>query len=137
MRIKRIWVELIPTVYKHTQKKNNYSNLTDEIKNVNFIENKGWGSIPRDNDTEGVTWTNEYFKIYDFSHIECYVGNARQSLYYYCLVMGFKVFAYKGPETGCKEKVSYVLIPISGEIILYSTLITTDPSQDTVFKSYL
>ena len=56
-------------------------------------------------------WTGtEYFKIYDFNHIECYVGNAKQSLYYYCLVMGFKIFAYKGPETGNKDFSSYVLI---------------------------
>ena len=55
-------------------------------------------------------WTGtEYFNIYDFSHIECYVGNAKQSLYYYCLVMGFKPFAYKGPETGNKDFSSYVL----------------------------
>ena len=37
----------------------------------------------------------EYFKIYDFNHIEFYVGNAKQSLYYYCLVMGFELVAYK------------------------------------------
>ena len=51
----------------------------------------------------------EYFKIYDFNHIEFYVGNAKQSLYYYCLVMGFKLVAYKGPETGNKDFSSYVL----------------------------
>ena len=55
-------------------------------------------------------WTGtEYFKVNDFNHIECYVGNAKQSMYYYCFVMGFKPYAYKGPETGNKDSVSYVL----------------------------
>ena len=55
-------------------------------------------------------WTGtEYFKVNDFNHIECYVGNAKQSMYYYCLVMGFEPFAYKGPETGNKDSVSYVI----------------------------
>ena len=55
-------------------------------------------------------WTGtEYFKVNDFNHIECYVGNAKQSMYYYCFLMGFQPFAYKGPETGNKDFVSYVL----------------------------
>ena len=55
-------------------------------------------------------WTGtEYFKVNDFNHIECYTGNAKQSMHYYCFVMGFSPYAYRGPETGNKDSVSYVL----------------------------
>ena len=76
----------------------------------------------------------EYFKIYDFNHIECYVGNAKQSLYYYCLVMGFKPFAYKGPETGNKDYSSYVLRKNKIFIILTSPVNSSHPSNDWIKK---
>ena len=68
-------------------------------------------------------WTGtEYFKINDFNHLECFVGNAKQSMYYYCLVMGFKPYAYKGPETGYKDSVSYVIKKNQIYIILTTPL---------------
>jgi len=80
-------------------------------------------------------WTGtEYFNIFDFSHIEYYVGNAKQSLYYYCLVMGFKVFAYKGPETGNKDFSSYVLKKNKIFIILTSPVKSTHKSNDWINK---
>jgi len=42
-------------------------------------------------------------------HIEFYVGNAKQSAYYYQAAYGFKLIAYAGPETGVKDRASYVL----------------------------
>jgi 4-hydroxyphenylpyruvate dioxygenase len=42
-------------------------------------------------------------------HIEFYVGNAKQSAYYYQAAYGFKLVAYAGPETGVKDRASYVL----------------------------
>ena len=80
-------------------------------------------------------WTGtEYFKVNDFNHLECYVGNAKQSLYYYCYVMGFTPIAYQGPETGCKEKVSYVLKKNQINIILTTPLITSHPASDWIKK---
>ena len=78
-------------------------------------------------------WTGtEYFKVNDFNHLECYVGNAKQSIYYYCLVMGFTPIAYKGPETGCKEYVSYVLNKNQINIILTTPLISSHPATDWI-----
>ena len=55
-------------------------------------------------------WTGkEYFKIHDFHHVEFYVGNAKQAVYFYRSTFGFKPWAYCGPETGVREYVSYVL----------------------------
>ena len=42
-------------------------------------------------------------------HVELYVGNARQAAHYYRTAMGFDVIAYAGPETGLRDRASYVL----------------------------
>jgi len=76
-------------------------------------------------------WTGtEFFKIYDFSHIELYVGNAKQALYYYCIVMGFKPYAYKGPETGNKEFVSYVIKKNKVFLVITTPIVSTHPAND-------
>ncbi|MAT54768.1 MAG: 4-hydroxyphenylpyruvate dioxygenase [Saprospirales bacterium] len=49
------------------------------------------------------------FPINGTDHIEFYVGNAKQAAMYYQAAWGYKLIAYKGPETGCRDKVSYVL----------------------------
>ncbi len=55
-------------------------------------------------------WTGkEYFKIHDFHHVEFYVGNAKQAVYFYRVAFGFEAYAYCGPETGVTEQVTYVL----------------------------
>lgn len=41
--------------------------------------------------------------------VELYVGNALQAAYFYQMAFGFKAVAYAGPETGLKNRVSYVL----------------------------
>lgn len=42
-------------------------------------------------------------------HIEFYVGNARQAAHFYRSAFGFDVVAYSGPETGVRDRASYVL----------------------------
>ena len=41
--------------------------------------------------------------------VEFYVGNAKQAAYYYRAAFGFKLVAYRGPETGTRDRVDYVL----------------------------
>ncbi|MBN2173096.1 MAG: 4-hydroxyphenylpyruvate dioxygenase [Bacteroidales bacterium] len=41
--------------------------------------------------------------------VEFYVGNAKQAAYYYQTAFGFQPLAYRGLETGDREKTSYVL----------------------------
>ena len=52
---------------------------------------------------------NEYFKVNDFDHLEFYVGNAKQAAHFYTSAFGFQPYAYSGPETGVRDRVSYVL----------------------------
>src|ERR1700759_853811 len=42
-------------------------------------------------------------------YIEFYVGNARQASHFYRTAMGFQLVAYAGPETGQRDRASYVL----------------------------
>jgi len=51
----------------------------------------------------------DLFPINGTDHIEFYVGNAKQAAYYYQSAFGYQLVAYRGPETGYRESVSYVL----------------------------
>ena len=42
-------------------------------------------------------------------HVELYVGNALQSAYFYSRALGFRRVAYRGLETGTRDRVSHVL----------------------------
>src|ERR671934_1284945 len=44
-----------------------------------------------------------------WDHIELWVGNAKQAAYFYEHAFGFERTAYSGPETGVRDRVSYVL----------------------------
>ncbi len=49
------------------------------------------------------------FPINGTDFIEFYVGNAKQTSLFYQHCMGFELVAYRGPETGSRDVVSYVL----------------------------
>ena len=47
--------------------------------------------------------------IRGWDHLEWWVGNARAVTAWLCSGFGFEVVAYSGPETGARDRVSYVL----------------------------
>src|SRR5882724_12771545 len=51
----------------------------------------------------------DFLPLQGTDHIEFYVGNAKQAAYYYRAAFGMKLVAYRGPETGIRDRVSYVL----------------------------
>lgn len=51
----------------------------------------------------------DFLPLNGTDHVEFYVGNARQSAYYYRAAFGMKLIAYAGPETGVRDRASYVL----------------------------
>ncbi|MCS6819649.1 MAG: VOC family protein, partial [Chitinophagales bacterium] len=53
--------------------------------------------------------TEDFLPLNGTDHIEFYVGNAKQSAYYYQSAWGFELVAYAGPETGLRDRASYVL----------------------------
>jgi 4-hydroxyphenylpyruvate dioxygenase len=42
-------------------------------------------------------------------HLRFFVGNARQSAYFYRNAFGFEVLAYAGLETGLRQEAAYLL----------------------------
>jgi len=48
--------------------------------------------------------------LHGIDHIELWVGNARQAAAFLSYGFGFAVTAYGGPETGIKDRASYVLV---------------------------
>jgi len=55
------------------------------------------------------TETHDTFPINGTDFIEFYVGNAKQAAHFYQAAFGFHVTAYRGPETGVRDRVSYLL----------------------------
>jgi 4-hydroxyphenylpyruvate dioxygenase len=53
--------------------------------------------------------TPDFLPLLGTDHIEFYVGNARQAAHFYKTAFGFQSVAYAGPETGIREKASYVV----------------------------
>jgi len=51
----------------------------------------------------------DFLPINGTDYIEFYVGNAKQSSYFYRSAFGFKLIAYAGLETGVRDRTSYVL----------------------------
>ena len=71
--------------------------------------------------------TQDSFPINGTDHLEFYVGNAKQSALYYQAAFGFEWVAYRGPETGCRDKVSYVLRQNKVTLVLTAALSPEHP----------
>jgi 4-hydroxyphenylpyruvate dioxygenase len=59
---------------------------------------------------EKTIWAREDFlPLNGTDYVEFYVGNAKQAAYYYRAAFGMKLVAYSGPETGVRDRASYVV----------------------------
>lgn len=65
---------------------------------------------------------SERFNINGTDYIELIVGNAKQAKHFYQTQFGFEPIAYRGLETGEREKVSYVLRQSKITLVLTSPL---------------
>jgi len=59
--------------------------------------------------TQNTAATADFLPLKGTDHVEFYVGNARQSAYFYRAAFGMSLVAYAGPETGQRDRASYVL----------------------------
>lgn len=50
------------------------------------------------------------FPINGTDYVEFYVGNAKQASHYYRTAFGFQLAGYRGPETGVRDRASYLLV---------------------------
>ena len=76
----------------------------------------------------------EFFPIHNFHHIEYFVGNAKQAVHFYRSAFGFEPHAYCGPETGEREKVSYVLKKNKQFFIFTTPLSSNHPGSNWLKK---
>ena len=53
--------------------------------------------------------TQDFLPLKGTDHVEFYVGNARQAAYYYRAAFGMSLVAYAGPETGQRDRASYMV----------------------------
>lgn len=53
--------------------------------------------------------TTDFLPLQGTDYIEFYVGNAKQAAHFYKTAFGFQSLAYAGPETGVKDRASYVV----------------------------
>src|SRR3954454_8460323 len=66
--------------------------------------------------------SNDFMPLEGWDHVELWVGNAKQAAYFYEHAMGFTRTAYAGPETGVRDRASYVLEQGDIRLVLTSPL---------------
>jgi 4-hydroxyphenylpyruvate dioxygenase len=66
--------------------------------------------------------------------VEFYVGNARQSAHYYRSAFGMKLVAYRGPETGTRDRASYLLQQDKIRFVLTTPLQPDGPIAEHIKK---
>jgi len=72
--------------------------------------------------TNSLNGSLDFLPINGTDYIELYVGNAKQAALFYKTAFGFKSLAYAGPETGIKDRSSYVLVQNKIRLMLTSPL---------------
>ncbi|MFL5810583.1 MAG: 4-hydroxyphenylpyruvate dioxygenase [Flavisolibacter sp.] len=83
---------------------------------------------------EPVQSETDFLPLQGTDYVEFYVGNAKQAAHYYITAFGFQALAYAGPETGVKEKVSYVVRQNKLTFMLTSALRSNNEIADHVYK---
>ncbi|OQY96985.1 MAG: 4-hydroxyphenylpyruvate dioxygenase [Sphingobacteriales bacterium UTBCD1] len=88
--------------------------------------------------TETITGTKEtaqkdFLPLQGTDYVEFYTGNAKQAAHFYMSAFGFQALAYAGPETGTRDKVSYVLRQNKLTFVLTTALRTDNAIADHVY----
>lgn len=80
------------------------------------------------------TATADFLPIHGTDHVEFYTGNAKQAAYFYRAALGFELKGYRGPETGNRDSVSYVLEQNKIRLVLTTSLTPSDEIADHVSR---
>ena len=67
--------------------------------------------------------TQDFLPLNGTDYLELWVGNAKQSSHYYKTAFGFQSVAYAGPETGVRDRASYVLQQGKMRLVLTTSLL--------------
>jgi 4-hydroxyphenylpyruvate dioxygenase len=74
----------------------------------------------------------DFLPLNGTDYVEFYVGNARQAAHFYRTAFGFRLAAYRGPETGVRDRASYVLVQNKIRFVLTTPLEPEHPVSDFV-----
>jgi 4-hydroxyphenylpyruvate dioxygenase len=74
------------------------------------------------------------FPINGTDYVEFYVGNAKQASHYYRSAFGFQLVAYRGPETGTRDRASYLLQQNKVRLVLTTALTPDHPAAAHVAR---
>ncbi|HEY8954520.1 4-hydroxyphenylpyruvate dioxygenase [Chitinophaga sp.] len=72
---------------------------------------------------DNLTGQQDFLPLNGTDYVEFYVGNAKQAAHYYKTAFGFQPVAYAGPETGVRDRVSYVLVQNKLRFVLTTSLL--------------
>jgi 4-hydroxyphenylpyruvate dioxygenase len=75
---------------------------------------------------------HDTFPINGTDYVEFWVGNAKQASLYYRAAFGFRLAGYRGPETGVRDRASYLLEQNKLRFVLTSSLGPDGPISDHV-----
>jgi len=72
--------------------------------------------------------STDTFPINGTDFVEFYVGNAKQASHYYRTAFGFQLVAYRGPETGTRDRATYLMQQNKVRLLLTSPLSPEHPA---------
>jgi 4-hydroxyphenylpyruvate dioxygenase len=74
----------------------------------------------------------DFLPLNGTDYVEFYVGNARQAAHFYRSAFGFRLAAYRGPETGTRETASYLLVQNKIRLLFTTALRPDHPVAEHV-----
>lgn len=83
---------------------------------------------------QSINTQTDFLPLQGTDYVEFYVGNAKQAAHYYMSAFGFQALAYSGPETGDKEKVSYVVRQHKLTFVLTTPIRANNYIADHIYK---
>ncbi len=84
--------------------------------------------------TEIKQTSTDFLPLLGTDYIEFYVGNAKQAAHFYKTAFGIQSLAYAGPETGGKDKASYVIRQNNLTFVLTTPMKAVNEIADHIYK---
>jgi len=78
--------------------------------------------------------STDFLPLLGTDHIEFWVGNAKQAAFYYQKAFGYRLIAYAGPETGIRDRASYVLEQGKIRLVFTTPIRSNNEIADHVHK---
>ena len=82
--------------------------------------------------TPAAEQAHDTFPINGTDYVEFWVGNAKQTSLYYRAAFGFELAGYRGPETGTRDRASYLLVQDKLRFVFTTALGPESPISEHV-----